>query len=110
GEGPDVWGVEGLDRAAEPDHLARGDRDQLQDGAAEGRLAAAGFADHAQGLTRSHAEADAVHGPEQCELPHQPAASLAGEMHLEVAHLQERLGGAHEGTSRCSRWQALRWP
>ena len=59
------------------------------DAAAGCRLAAAGFADQAQGFARQNGEADIGHGVYEAHRTPQDAA-LDREAHVETAHIQQR--------------------
>ena len=72
---------------AQPRHRSAGRLDQLQHGAAERGLAAAGLADDAQGFPRKQVEADAIDGAKGVGSPEQAARDREGD--ADVAHRQE---------------------
>src|SRR5262249_18011648 len=94
----DVFGVE--------DDLAAGRGDEAEDGAPDGGLAAAGFADEAEGLALGDVKGDAVDGANPAGGALEEAG-LDGEMGVEVADVEEGgacgggLGGRGRGRSRC---------
>ena len=75
-------------------HTARGGTVQLQDGAPGGRLAAARFADQAQGFPLDQVEIQAVHGPDGAHLALDQDPARDGEVHLEIADFQQDLAAA----------------
>src|SRR5947209_12194555 len=89
--------------------LAVGRLDQAQHAAARGRLAAAGFADEAEGLAAIDRERHAVDRIDAADLARQQAAEH-GEMFLQAADAEQRF--AHDAAPNCAspRWQAMRWP
>ena len=76
---------------AEPDHAPGARLDQAEHGAAEGRLAAARFADDAERLAGAQLEADAVDRLERQVAAPQQAADRDREMDREVLDLEQRL-------------------
>src|SRR5712691_2128716 len=97
--------------AGRPDSPAReGDgagigRQQLDEKARRRRLAAARFADDAEGLAAAHAERDIVDRLDGCDRAlEQPAAHR--EVALEVAHFEQDIG-AHRRTSMALRSPSL---
>src|SRR5690606_11207898 len=77
------------------DHLTVGDVDQPQDATAEGRLAAAGLADEAVGLTGLDLQGDAVDGIDVADRPVEEHALPDGEVDLHVREFEQ----AHAETS-----------
>ena len=69
---------------------------EAEDGAAEGALAAAGLADHAEGLAGVHGEGDAVDGFDVAGGAREDAL-FDGEPGAQIRHLDEGLGGALRG-------------
>ena len=94
--------VESREVLAEPDDAARARLDQTEHGAAECRLAAAGFADDAERLAGMQLEAYAIDRLERHKAPPQQAADRDREMHREVLDAEQRRAHASR-----SRWQAL---
>jgi len=72
----------------------RGDVEQPQHRAADGRLAAAGFADQRQRLAAVDVERHAIHGPDRCR--RLPEAPPQRKVLLQVVDLEER---AHAATA-----------
>ena len=90
-------------------------RDEANDRAADGRLAAAGFADQAERLAAVQLEGDALHGLHLADAPQQHAAEhrkpddqiLDFEQNV-AGHL---FGGGTAGVPPCGyRWQRTKWP
>src|SRR6202011_1399567 len=83
-------------RAAEilphPYDLAMRGGNQVENGARQGRLAAAGFGDHTERLAGLQIEAHSVHGFQRARWrPRQLALRLDVEMNLDVAYGQDGL-------------------
>jgi hypothetical protein len=79
-------------------HLARSGRNQLEDGAAHGGLAAAGLPYQAQGFALSDIEAHAIDRPDMSGDTLQQAGSNR-EMSVQIHHAHKRSLGC--GRSRC---------
>ncbi len=75
-------------------HRARGRLEKLEDGAAQGGLPAAGFADQAERLALGDVEADPVHGAHAADLVVEDDPDLDREVLDEVAHLDAALRSA----------------
>ena len=79
-------------------HPAGGDRHQAEERLAEGRLAAAGFADETERLAPGYLEADAVHGTDR---------RLARRvLDADIGHVEQ----VHAGTAALTTGQAARRP
>ncbi|MCP1739905.1 hypothetical protein ABIF99_008403 [Bradyrhizobium japonicum] len=78
-----------VDALTVEDHLARGDVEQPQDGAADRRLAAAGLADQRQRLALRDFERDTVDGIDIFGLAAEQAL-FDRKMLLEVVDLEQR--------------------
>ncbi|MHC2477417.1 hypothetical protein ACVJF0_008394 [Bradyrhizobium elkanii] len=82
-------GREIVDALAIEHDLAGGDVEQPQDGAADRRLAAAGFADQREGLAASDLKGHAIHGVDRAGAAAEQAAANR-KMLLEVVDLEQR--------------------
>ena len=102
-------------------HGAGGRVEEAQGGERHGRLAGARLADQGEELAAVEEEADPVDGARHLAAAAREAVAeraLEREVHGEVAHLEEVLGGgARLRARRCSRepplasaWQAATWP
>jgi hypothetical protein len=84
------------DVGAVEEDLARGGLDEPEDGPAQGGLAAAGLPHQAVRRPAVDGQVDAVHGLDVPDRPVEEQAALDREVHLEAAHLQQRVpGGGH---------------
>ncbi len=79
--------------APREDDFAGGRRDQLEDRASEGGLAAAGFADEAEHLAFRQRKVDAVHRAHRADLLFDQETALDGEVRFETSNLQKGISG-----------------
>ena len=108
---PHVAGAQVRDvLAVEPDR-AFGRLEQAQQHLADGRLAAAGFADEAQRLARIDREADAIDRLHHRDRAREQAA-LQRKVLLQVLDFDDRAHAAarSDASTRSASWQATTWP